>query len=551
MRPVGLPAVTPVPGPPRSPTTATGGGAARVASGLHDVRNSSHRPVGCAASGLRAFRDPPATHKALKACIEAGDAAGALLTFRTMQDLEIDHGPRTFTMVMNAFAQNGETDVVERLFDELPEEDKNDPVFFNVRIKAFGNACDAARSRALFDAMPGKGVERDVFTVNAMLAALANVGDVEGALALWDGMASLDPPVKANEATYTTMIGLLGRAGRRDRALELFWAMPGAGLSHEGASVGAAMNACAELGDVEATIDLLRKMRARGIAGDVRNDHIAIKACLNARSLEHAREVFDAMCKAGPRAKPNADTFNLMITVCGATGRLDQALDLRREMQQRWGLRPNRATDIALVVAHASCGKIAEAVRRFEQRFLDDGVRDAIAVSLSRFRDPDAAHAWFSALCEREPTLCVDLGLWCILVELAARAGHDTDRVIEAARAAGAVGRDAGLRDDVLDFHTRAVGGPETPGDGHDPCVSSAMARALMAFHKDRITATTQYVVGQRGRDRVKQEVKAILHAQARRYVEHPRNPGRLIPAQVDSAATMGKAPVDWWDATG
>ena len=187
---------------------------------------------------------------------------------------------------------------------------------------------------------------------------------------------------------------------------------------------------------------------------------------------------------------------------------------------------------MALIAAHAASGDIEGAIELLEKKFR---VPDARLVSrvLRGFRDSRAAGRWLDTVRARNPALVGELRLWSDLAEIHEGEGRDTVRVLASGIRAGAIAKQAGFHGNTLDFHHDAVSGRLSRKGDANPCVAPAMARALLAYHGERITATTHFVVGRAENDPVKQAVKAFLVARNKAYMEDPANPGRLIPDAI------------------
>lgn len=563
MLPIGLVHATPACRPPchRPPN----GGATGLPQDLQGVGNASERRV---------------VQSSFSYCVDAGDADGALRELRRWKH----PGWTAYATVINLFANKGDTTKVDALVREA--ERVGLPILnaFNHRIKARANAGDVAGARALRVAMEASNVVPDRFTFNALIRAHLHVDDLRGAESLVAEMLQPEAPAPPDEKIFSLLLKALGHMGERDRAVGLFEQIGNCGLVANGTHFSATMHACAQAGDVVKTVELLRQAQGLGVA-DVHHYNIALNACLHAdpANVHQGERLLDEMRQSASIA-PNAESFGTAMHLYARASfrdkadRVAKALALRREMRER-GVEPNGAIDVALFHAYASSGKREEALALLEEKFGGELTPPLVGMMLDGFDDPDLAGRWLDSVWKRAPALRSDLSLWCGWMDVSERAGRDTAPILAAARHAGVIARHVGFRDGKLNFHSRVVG--TTRKDGHDTCVSVAMVRALMTYHRDagNITDTTHYVVGHRGQGRVKQVVLDILREQGRQYAEDPGRRGVLVPVdaspvearaadiaasddvpamspQVEDAATMRMAPaqvkprVDWWDAS-
>jgi pentatricopeptide repeat protein len=183
---------------------------------------------------------------------------------------------------------------------------------------------------------PGLRVDPDVITYNAVMRALSETDRHEAALDLLDEMVERHG-LAPDSVSFTTLIQACGRAGEWRRALALLHAMEGArggegrGQGEDGAEAGAwgegmseqavlaAVEACAENGEVEEGLQLCQEILVRRLGPD--------------RAREERTQ--DALV--------SAVIFSTMITLACRSGALPRVLGLLETLREQ-GIAPDLAT---------------------------------------------------------------------------------------------------------------------------------------------------------------------------------------------------------------
>ncbi|KAK9831866.1 hypothetical protein WJX81_003174 [Elliptochloris bilobata] len=233
--------------------------------------------------------------------------------------------------------------------------------------RAWSKACSGAQR-------PANEEEGQRRAMNALMNVYAAAGDAAAAAGLLANMQRQGPSPSA--ISYNTIIAAHAQAGDVARAFRAFRAMRAAQLAPCGATYGALLHACGKAGDTAGAERLFREMRAAGVPQGVLIYTSLMHACVTCgtpESLARAFEVLDEMeaasvaptavtygcalsacerlCQVpdrGPWAvqrafelyrqacnrgvTPTDGCHNVLIRICTATGQLDEALELVKEL---------------------------------------------------------------------------------------------------------------------------------------------------------------------------------------------------------------------------
>ncbi|MBW8831171.1 MAG: hypothetical protein JF606_17460 [Burkholderiales bacterium] len=161
-----------------------------------------------------------------------------------------------------------------------------------------------------------------------MTTSVIKKSHLEGAFACVKAMveqAGVDPDV----ITYNALISACEKAGKVERALEIFEGMRAAGIIPNVITYSALISACEKAGKVKTALKFFDGMRAAGIIPNVITYSALISACEKAGQAELALKIFDDMRAAG--IIPNVITYNALISACVRGGHSADARRLLKE----------------------------------------------------------------------------------------------------------------------------------------------------------------------------------------------------------------------------
>lgn len=195
------------------------------------------------------------------------------------------------------------------------------------------------------------GLESDVFVKSALIDIYSKLGEMEGALYIFNEMVTRDPVV------WNTIIGGFAQNSNGDEALNLFIRMKRLGFWADQSTLTSVLRACTSL----ALLELGRQVHVHVIKFD--------------RDLVLNNALLDMYCKCGSLKDANCTFTNMvekdviswstMIIGFAQNGYSKKALDLFEEMKAS-GLKPNYITVLGVLFACSHAGLVEAGQHYFE-----------------------------------------------------------------------------------------------------------------------------------------------------------------------------------------
>lgn len=138
--------------------------------------------------------------------------------------------------------------------------------------------------------------------------------------------AAASPTFRHDRFTYTSMIHLLGEAGRVPAMLRLLAEMLRAGVAPDAATFTTVMHWLARAGDVDGAMRVWAEMKARSRPTIV-SYTACVKILFDAGRAEEARRVFGEMVAEGLR--PTCKTYTVLIEHLANTGEVFDPMPVR------------------------------------------------------------------------------------------------------------------------------------------------------------------------------------------------------------------------------
>lgn len=193
---------------------------------------------------------------------------------------------------------------------------------YNTMMKGFAFSDDLEEVLRLHERMQERGVEATQVTFGILLDACVSRGDLENAAAVFQDMITRGCPM--NTVLYTTLIKGLARAGRVDKAMEVYTHM------REQSSVNP----------------------------DTILFSVLIKANCDSGRIACALQLFETMIELG--YQPDEIVFNNLLVGCSRDSNLALGKRLLGEMK-RLSVQPSHATASILIKLYAKCHVLEEA----------------------------------------------------------------------------------------------------------------------------------------------------------------------------------------------
>jgi pentatricopeptide repeat protein len=231
---------------------------------------------------------------------------------------------------------------------------------YNILMRASGSL---DHTRHLFDEMLRLGIAPTVDTFATFVAALCDAGQLEEAFEVKDAMVR-QHDVSPNAHVYASLVKGLCQRGKVDAAVRLKDEMARKAEPVQNSAVyGVLVRALFRVGRKGEVDGLLEEMKGRGIVPH--RDRVVFNAmiagfCEDERDPITAFAVLDDMQKCG--CKPNAVTYNTLVTGLCKLGRWRDANELVQDMPRR-GCPPDVVTYRMLFDGLCAAGEFHEANR--------------------------------------------------------------------------------------------------------------------------------------------------------------------------------------------
>ncbi|XP_022997582.1 pentatricopeptide repeat-containing protein At1g25360-like isoform X1 [Cucurbita maxima] len=286
----------------------------------------------------------------------------ALIMFRKMRSLGIQHDEVTYTTVISAcanggFFQQGKQVHAYILKNEL---NPNHNLLLSVNNALITLYCKndiVDEARKVFDQMP----LRNIVTWNAILSGYVNAGRIEEAKSFFEEM------LEKNLLTLTVMISGLAQNGFGDEGLKLFKQMRLDGFEPCDYAYTGAITACSVLGALENGRQLHAQLVHLGYNSNLSVGNALISMYARCGVLEAAESVFLSM--------PFVDlvSWNAMIAALGQHGYGAKAIQLFDQMLKN-GVFPDRITFLTVLTACCHAGLVEEGRHYFSLMFENYGI---------------------------------------------------------------------------------------------------------------------------------------------------------------------------------
>ncbi|KAL8171543.1 hypothetical protein V2J09_023347 [Rumex salicifolius] len=169
---------------------------------------------------------------------------------------------------------------------------------------------------------------RSLIIMNRMIFALAECGNSDKALAIFDFMKSSD--CKPDFFTYNTIIGILGRLGKVDDMIIKFLSMKEAGISPELVTYNTLINNFGKSYRIDLCMICWRELGEKGIEPDLRTYSSMIDSLGRCGNVEEALRLFNEMkCR---KIQLSIYVYRSLIDSCKKMGKLEVAIILQEEM---------------------------------------------------------------------------------------------------------------------------------------------------------------------------------------------------------------------------
>ncbi|KDP31192.1 hypothetical protein JCGZ_11568 [Jatropha curcas] len=167
-----------------------------------------------------------------------------------------------------------------------------------------------------------------------------------------------------NVVTYNRLIHSYGRANYLNEAVDVFNEMQKVGCEPDRVTYCTLIDIHAKAGFLDFAMEMYQRMQAAGLSPDTFTYSVIINCLGKAGHLAAAHKLFCEMVEKG--CTPNLVTYNIMIALQAKSRNYETALKLYREMQNA-GFEPDKVTYSIVMEVLGHCGYLDEAEAVFSE----------------------------------------------------------------------------------------------------------------------------------------------------------------------------------------
>jgi len=273
-----------------------------------------------------------------RVAIQRGDWEGSVNILKTMHLENMPLDTAVCNAVLSACVTAQNLKAGSKVLDLMEQDRKGaqDIVSYNTLMKGYAFADDLDEVFRLHARMLEQGMEPSQVTFGILLDACVCRGDLESAAAVFQDMIARGCPM--NTVLYTTLIKGLARAGRLEKAMEVYTHM----------------------------------REHTKVKPDIILFSVLIKAHSDAGQLEGALRLFESMLELGHR--PDEIVFNNLLVGCARDSNLEQGQQLMEHMQ-RLCVQPSHATASILIKLYAKCHVLDDAQKLLARMPLEFNIK--------------------------------------------------------------------------------------------------------------------------------------------------------------------------------
>ncbi|KAL2244183.1 UNVERIFIED_CONTAM: Pentatricopeptide repeat-containing protein [Sesamum indicum] len=253
------------------------------------------------------------------------------------------------------------------------------------------------------------GFKHDGHTYTTMVGILGRARQFGAINKLLDQM--VNDGCQPNIVTYNRLIHSYGRANYLNEAIGVFNQMQKLGCEPDRVTYCTLIDIHAKAGYLDVAIDMYQRMQEAGLSPDTFTYSVIINCLGKAGHLAAAHKLFCEMVNQGCR--PNLVTYNIMIALHAKARNYQSSLQLYRDMQGA-GFEPDKVTYSIVMEVLGHCGYLDEAEAVFTEMKRKNWVPDEPVYGLlvdlwGKAGNVEKAWEWYQAmlsagLCPNVPT---------------------------------------------------------------------------------------------------------------------------------------------------
>ncbi|XP_010533415.1 PREDICTED: pentatricopeptide repeat-containing protein At1g74750 isoform X2 [Tarenaya hassleriana] len=242
------------------------------------------------------------------------------------------------------------------------------------------------------------GFKHDGHTYTTMVGILGRAKQFGAINKLMDQMVR--EGCQPNTVTYNRLIHSYGRANYLNDAMNVFHQMQEARCEPDRVTYCTLIDIHAKAGYLDIAMDMYQRMQAAGLSPDTFTYSVIINCLGKAGHLPAAHRLFCEM--VGQGCTPNLVTYNIMIALHAKARNYQSALKLYRDMQNA-GFEPDKVTYSIVMEVLGHCGYLEEAEAVFTEMTRKNWIPDEPVYGLlvdlwGKAGNVEKAWQWYQAM---------------------------------------------------------------------------------------------------------------------------------------------------------
>lgn len=242
------------------------------------------------------------------------------------------------------------------------------------------------------------GFKHDGHTYTTMVGILGRAKQFGAINKLLDQMVQDGHP--PNVVTYNRLIHSYGRANFLNKSLDVFEQMQREGIQPDRVTYCTLIDIHAKAGYLDVAMGMYQRMQEAGLSPDTFTFSVIINCLGKAGHLDAALKLFYEMVSQG--CVPNLVTYNIMIALQAKARNYTTALQLYRDMQNA-GFEPDKVTYSIVMEVYGHCGYLEEAEEVFKvmtsKNWIPDEPVYGLLVDLwGKSGNVEKAWGWYQAM---------------------------------------------------------------------------------------------------------------------------------------------------------
>lgn len=244
-----------------------------------------------------------------------------------------------------------------------------DVVSYNTVLKGYVQVKDLEKCFELVEGMASAGITPDDVTYGTLLDACIADHDLDRATMVVDKLINSGCPM--NTVLYTTFMKGFVRGHMLNKAMDLYRLMRAENMNGHSdckpdlITYSVLIKGNCDKRNLEQALCLLDEMFKDGVeADDIIVNHL-LDGCGHVSNVDLGQKIFDDLIVSG-RVKPSPYTVTGMMKLYGKCGRCNQALNLVKTMEQRFGIKPSVIIFTCLMSGCVRHKRLDEAFEAFD-----------------------------------------------------------------------------------------------------------------------------------------------------------------------------------------